>query len=232
MCDRGSFVKNHCTSNSTSSVCVICEENTYIDHPNGHDKCFRCKDCDTWVGLIVKYQCTSTSNTVCECKADHFCQDIDCDYCDKHTQCPPGQYVRKPGTVKTDTVCANCPQGQFSNETDSVLCFPWTTCSSLGLVLYKEGTSSSDSLCKEGRSHIPIVLAVLFPSLVGTIIVRLMCNRPMIQGKSKISDSMAHLRPERNQSQLDVECKNNYPLSREEEAIREGSGENSALERT
>ncbi|KAM3920930.1 tumor necrosis factor receptor superfamily member 14 isoform 2-T4 [Leptodactylus fuscus] len=126
MCDKGSFVKAHCTPQIGSSVCVLCAENTYTDQPNGLTECFRCKECDLGAGLIVKEKCTTISNTVCECKAGHFCLSPDCDLCQEHTQCHPGQYVKKNGTWKTDTVCENCSPGHYSDKDNSLHCLPWT----------------------------------------------------------------------------------------------------------
>ncbi|XP_075695781.1 tumor necrosis factor receptor superfamily member 14 isoform X2 [Rhinoderma darwinii] len=165
-CDKGSFVKAHCTSESSSSVCVICADNLYIDLPNGLTECFRCKECDPGANLAVKEKCTSSKNTVCECKAGHFCPHQDCDICQDHTQCPPGQFVRKSGTPQTDAVCEECPPRHFSNGSNSDECLPWKKCSEMGMVLYKEGTSITDSICKEKRSRILIGVAFLPPVVV------------------------------------------------------------------
>ncbi|XP_075695783.1 tumor necrosis factor receptor superfamily member 14 isoform X3 [Rhinoderma darwinii] len=116
-CDKGSFVKAHCTSESSSSVCVICADNLYIDLPNGLTECFRCKECD-------------------------------------------------PGTPQTDAVCEECPPRHFSNGSNSDECLPWKKCSEMGMVLYKEGTSITDSICKEKRSRILIGVAFLPPVVV------------------------------------------------------------------
>ncbi|KAG8537442.1 hypothetical protein GDO81_024520, partial [Engystomops pustulosus] len=93
----GSFVKAHCNAEFTSSVCVLCADDTYMDHPNGLNKCFRCRDCDSGFNLVVKEKCTSSSNTICECKAGHFCLNQNCDFCQEYTQCLPGAYVKMPG---------------------------------------------------------------------------------------------------------------------------------------
>ncbi|KAG8569078.1 hypothetical protein GDO81_014253 [Engystomops pustulosus] len=125
MCDKGSFVKAHCNAEFTSSVCVICADDTYMDHPNGLTECFRCRDCDSGSNLVVKEKCTSSSNTICECKAGHFCQNEDCDFCQQYKSCQPGEYVKAPGTKRTDTVCEKCPPRHFSNESNAKECFPW-----------------------------------------------------------------------------------------------------------
>ncbi|XP_066461678.1 tumor necrosis factor receptor superfamily member 5-like isoform X2 [Eleutherodactylus coqui] len=129
-----------------------------------------CPMCERGAGLIVKERCTTTSNTVCECQVGRFCLNQECDLCQEHTQCKPGQYVKKPGTGRTDTVCENCPPGHFSNETNSNVCFPWSKCSEFGFVEFKEGNSITDALCKAERGHLWAFLALLSPGFVAIIV--------------------------------------------------------------
>ncbi|XP_073441481.1 tumor necrosis factor receptor superfamily member 14 isoform X3 [Dendrobates tinctorius] len=162
MCDKGSFVKAHCTKELSSSVCVICADTTYMDHPNGLTECFRCKECDSGVNLIETQKCTESSNTVCECSAGHFCVSPECDICQEHTQCQPGQYVKKPGDPVKDTECDICTEGHYSDTNNAPECSLWTKCMELGQILYKEGSATADSICKEKRSHIVAVSAFVF----------------------------------------------------------------------
>ncbi|XP_069802512.1 tumor necrosis factor receptor superfamily member 14 isoform X2 [Dendropsophus ebraccatus] len=166
MCDKGSFVKTHCISSSSSSVCVICADNTYMDHPNGLTACFRCKECDAGSGQIIKERCTTTSDTKCECKPGYFCMTQDCDLCQLHTPCPPGQYIKEPGTGWSDTVCAECQPRHYSNRSNSVQCFPWKKCSDSGLVHHKDGNSTADSTCIERRGRPGIAISFVLWSLV------------------------------------------------------------------
>ncbi|XP_069596824.1 tumor necrosis factor receptor superfamily member 14 isoform X2 [Ranitomeya imitator] len=168
MCDKGSFVKSHCTKELSSSVCVICADTTYMDHPNGLTECFRCKECDSGANLVVKQKCTETSNTVCECSAGHFCKSQECDMCQVYTECQPGHYVKKPGTPVTNTECDECPKGHYSDRNNAAQCYPRTNCVELGQILYKEGNSTADSICKEKRSR--FLLAVAFVPLLAVII--------------------------------------------------------------
>ncbi|XP_053308217.1 tumor necrosis factor receptor superfamily member 14 [Spea bombifrons] len=141
-CNPGSVVKTHC-SDITSTVCIPCTDETYMDHPNGVTKCLRCKACDSGAGLITKKACTYTSNTECDCETGSFC-DVHCDICQKHKICSPGERVKINGTKRTDTVCEQCPEGTFRNETMSD-CIPWTKCSSGSVE--KAGTNTSDIVC-------------------------------------------------------------------------------------
>ncbi|XP_044137775.1 tumor necrosis factor receptor superfamily member 14 isoform X2 [Bufo gargarizans] len=172
MCDKGRFVKAHCTLESSSSTCVLCAPSTYMDHANGLTECFRCKECDLGAGLVAKVTCTITSNTICECTTGQFCLNEDCDLCHDHLRCPPGQYVKKPGTPRMDTVCEKCPPGHYSKENNSAECSPWTKCQESGLIPYREGTSTTDSECKDKRSHVPIAVAI-FPLSVIVLVILL-----------------------------------------------------------
>ncbi|XP_066461676.1 tumor necrosis factor receptor superfamily member 5-like [Eleutherodactylus coqui] len=247
MCDKGSFVGAHCASELSSSRCVICRDNTYMDQPNGYTSCFRCKDCDFGAGLKVKERCTTTSNTVCECQVGHLCLNQECDLCREHTQCHPGQYVKKPGTGRTDTVCENCPPGHFSNETNSSACFPWTRCSELGFVDFKEGNSTTDALCKEKRGHLWIFLALLS---TGMVVIIVLCNTfykldflqvkcpkaalPRGANPAEISEcpQQDHTEIQQDFHSDNIQKQQEYPLSEEEQGITEAGSEDRDVERT
>ncbi|XP_069596825.1 tumor necrosis factor receptor superfamily member 14 isoform X3 [Ranitomeya imitator] len=183
MCDKGSFVKSHCTKELSSSVCVICADTTYMDHPNGLTECFRCKECDSGADLVVKQKCTESSNTVCECSAGHFCVSPECDICKDYTECQPGHYVKKSGDPVTDTECDVCPKGHYSNTNNAAQCSPWTKCVELGQILFKEGNSTTDSICKEKRSR--ILLAVVLVPVLAVIIYVVTNLRVSKRGKNK-----------------------------------------------
>ncbi|CAH2320029.1 tumor necrosis factor receptor superfamily member 14 isoform X1 [Pelobates cultripes] len=146
-CPSGNVVKNHCTD-AVSTVCIPCVDNTYMDHPNGETKCLRCKICDKGAGLVTKKACTYTSNTVCDCERGSFCRSVsgkECDMCERHKTCPPGEMVKRYGTNRMDTECEKCPEGTFRNKTMSN-CTKWTACAS-GIII-QQGTSTNDTICK------------------------------------------------------------------------------------
>ncbi|XP_073513021.1 tumor necrosis factor receptor superfamily member 14-like isoform X1 [Phyllobates terribilis] len=173
MCDKGFFMKANCIKELISSVCIICAEMSK-NHPNGLTECFRCKDCGA--NFIVKQNCTESSNTVCECSADHFCVNPDCYICQDYTQCQPGQYVKKPGALVTDTECEKCPEGHYSDRNNAAECSPLKKCEELGQILDKEGNSTADSICKEKRSHIGAGLALAHVSLLLAVIIYVIRN--------------------------------------------------------
>ncbi|KAM4650421.1 tumor necrosis factor receptor superfamily member 14 [Discoglossus pictus] len=155
MCSSGNVVKKHCTSQS-STECIPCVYPSYMDHPNGETKCLRCKHCDSGAGLITKDECTYITNTVCECKPGFFCPEghaIECDLCQAHKKCIPGEWVKQPGTATSDVVCEACPFGFYSNEIMSRDCKPWTKCSDIGRTKHSDGTDTSDAICGHILRH-------------------------------------------------------------------------------
>uniref|UniRef100_A0A8C5Q0F5 TNFR-Cys domain-containing protein n=1 Tax=Leptobrachium leishanense TaxID=445787 RepID=A0A8C5Q0F5_9ANUR len=165
-CVSGKVVKTHCTK-TTSTVCIPCVDNTYMDHPNGEIKCLRCKTCDKGAGLITIKKCTYTSNTECGCEDGSFCpvaNAIECDMCQKHKKCQAGEEVKSNGTKLKDTECEKCREGTFSNDT-MTHCAAWTKCLE-GKRVKMNGNSTHDTICKELsiRNRTLIAISVLFPA--------------------------------------------------------------------
>ncbi|XP_075047802.1 tumor necrosis factor receptor superfamily member 14-like [Mixophyes fleayi] len=169
MCPPGNVVSVHCTTAISSTSCVPCIEGTYMDHPNGETKCLRCRDCDIGAGLVVKSKCTYTSDAVCQCTDGYFCSADDtlqCDLCQQYRTCEPGQYIKALGTMRTDTVCEDCPPGHFSNKSMSSSCTPWTECS----VVKKPGSSTSDPICGR-RSRLSLIGSVIVCIVVAMYVI-------------------------------------------------------------
>ncbi|XP_077943803.1 tumor necrosis factor receptor superfamily member 5 isoform X4 [Gasterosteus aculeatus] len=175
MCHEGSVVKRDCTPQS-GTRCVPCVDGTYMDRPNGLNKCFPCSSCDQGRGLFAKQNCTSTSDTVCDVIDGHFCTDLiedkECRSTRRHSDCKPGHRVKEPGTRRTDTTCEPCPAGSFSLE--GVNCSLWTTCSE-NQVEVKGGNLTSDTVCGAAPRHlyglIAVPVVVLVMVLIGTPVV-------------------------------------------------------------
>ncbi|XP_073459110.1 tumor necrosis factor receptor superfamily member 14 isoform X1 [Aquarana catesbeiana] len=178
MCHIGTVVKTHCTSTSSSNVCIPCVKGTYMDHPNGVTKCLKCTECDTGGGLLEIKECTYTSNAVCDCKPGYYCSGEKgaCDLCQPHSICDIGQYIKVQGTSKTDNVCEACPPGYFSTENMSKTCTAWTECIEQGRQKSSQGTSTSDSVCVAGRSHFCKVIG-LCTSIFITFVVYLLVRK-------------------------------------------------------
>ncbi|XP_067465017.1 tumor necrosis factor receptor superfamily member 14-like [Thunnus thynnus] len=172
----GSRVKTDCTKISSTS-CLPCTDETYMNHPTGLKQCFICANCDAGSGLQIKTSCTSTSNTVCQPLEGFYCMDSTEDGCVKalkHTSCQPGQYIRQKGTNRTDTVCDDCQPGYFSQ--DGVNCTAWTICSETQ-VMVKEGTQTNDVVCgSASRNRYSLFLPLLlFSSLTLVLVSRGWC---------------------------------------------------------
>ncbi|XP_065102941.1 tumor necrosis factor receptor superfamily member 14-like [Paramisgurnus dabryanus] len=158
MCAPGNHVYWDCTVD-TSTTCVPCPESSYTDEPNGLMKCFTCSMCDAVIGLRVKKACTRTADTICEPQEGFYCTDQNkhsCTLAEKHTKCNPGQYIKQTGTAFTDTICANCTDGTYSNGS-LMACQPHSKCDIKGLTEIKAGTKSSDVECEEST---PVALIV------------------------------------------------------------------------
>ncbi|XP_056629114.1 tumor necrosis factor receptor superfamily member 14-like [Triplophysa dalaica] len=152
MCAPGNHVYWHCTED-TSTTCVPCPESTYTDEPNGLLKCLSCSVCDTAKGIRVRKGCTSTADVICEPQEGFYCiyrNKHICTLAVKHSKCSPGQYIKQTGTAFTDTLCANCTNGTYSNGTLSA-CQPHTKCDIKGLTEIEAGTTSTDAEC--GKSY-------------------------------------------------------------------------------
>ncbi|XP_042286841.1 tumor necrosis factor receptor superfamily member 14-like isoform X1 [Thunnus maccoyii] len=175
-CPAGSRVKTDCTKISSTS-CLPCTDETYMNQPTGLKQCFICANCDAGSGLQIKTSCTSTSNTVCQPLEGFYCMDSTEDGCVKalkHTSCQPGQYIRQKGTNRTDTVCYNCQPGYFSQ--DGVNCTAWTICSETQ-VMVKEGNQTNDVVCgSASRNRYSLFLPLLlFSSLTLVFVSRGWC---------------------------------------------------------
>ncbi|XP_040919209.1 tumor necrosis factor receptor superfamily member 21-like isoform X3 [Toxotes jaculatrix] len=98
--DAGTVVRRDCTEQS-GTQCIPCADGTFMNHPNGLNKCFPCTSCVPALGLFSKQKCTATSDTVCDVLSGYFCKsladDTGCIMAEKHTKCAPGQRTEQPG---------------------------------------------------------------------------------------------------------------------------------------
>ncbi|XP_070110763.1 tumor necrosis factor receptor superfamily member 14-like isoform X1 [Equus caballus] len=169
--DEGYRVKQTCVE-LTGMLCIPCAPGTFSAQVNGLSKCLPCRPCDPAMGLVIKWDCSSTENTECGCDQGHFCvseKGDDCVKCQPHTTCRPGQRVRERGTERQDTVCEDCQPGTFSPNGTLGECRPWTKCSGLFEMEVEPGTSSTDITCSS--RGLSVLVGVLVLVLAGLIVL-------------------------------------------------------------
>lgn len=96
-CPPGTFVAQHCSRNSLT-LCKPCPSPYYTQYWNYLESCLYCNVvCDR---LEVEVQpCNGTHNRVCQCKPGYY---SDSDFCLRHSTCPMGAEVARPGAYGGD----------------------------------------------------------------------------------------------------------------------------------
>ncbi|XP_072522221.1 tumor necrosis factor receptor superfamily member 1B [Salminus brasiliensis] len=154
-CKPGFRLLTECTA-SKDTVCEECQKGMYSDTMNFYPNCFRCNVCDENKKMVYTRTCTSISNSDCACRPGWFCflqlGSQPCSQCKKHLTCPPGKGAKSPGTHKTNIKCIGCPEGTFSNETNSEPCRPHTQCEAQGRAVLHRGSSTTDTVCENLKS--------------------------------------------------------------------------------
>ncbi|XP_076857397.1 uncharacterized protein LOC143511705 [Brachyhypopomus gauderio] len=171
MCNIGSVVLRDCKGDS-STTCIPCSPATYMNKPNGLQKCFPCKICDHGQGLSVSKVCTTIENTVCGVLDGFYCRDYTVDECTfalKHKKCQPGQEGKVQGTTISDTVCEACPHGFYSPL--GVNCTKWTDCSSRNEDVSEKGSSVQDVTCKPRRDRNGLIAVFIVAAFLGLLVL-------------------------------------------------------------
>ncbi|XP_068425548.1 tumor necrosis factor receptor superfamily member 5 [Clinocottus analis] len=182
-CDRcaaGQYMLNECDNTHTTN-CTKCVPGRYTATKNHLPKCHVCKDCSSINNQKKVKDCTAQENTVCRCMPGFYCSNDDCDHCWPLTNCNLGEGVKVQATYTNDTICAPCPVGAYSNVTDfHSTCQTHTRCEDLGRVLKTPGTSTTDAICGNFKSHCPWILPTSLWSgllLTALILLGLICWR-------------------------------------------------------
>ncbi|XP_038678138.1 tumor necrosis factor receptor superfamily member 14-like isoform X4 [Scyliorhinus canicula] len=161
VCSPGTIVYSHCQGN-VGTKCKPCTDGKYMEHPNGLEKCRKCKACDQELGLRVKHVCIYTRNTICGPRKGYYCIDKSCRMGRKHKTCPLGAGVKEKGTHFKDTVCEVCPEGTYSNiDSSTEACVKWTDCKEHKQNQLNPGTSSTDAVCQAQTNPVVIPVAVV-----------------------------------------------------------------------
>ncbi|XP_061919369.1 tumor necrosis factor receptor superfamily member 11B-like [Entelurus aequoreus] len=142
-CPPGTSVRRHCSADRPTE-CRACPERHFADNWHWGDSCQHCTSvCKE--RQLVKQECNSTHDRVCECAAGFH---LVVEFCITHSPCPSGYGVAALGTPVSDTVCEPCPVGLFSSRRSSTEpCRPHRNCTDVGMKTLRWGTSASNSIC-------------------------------------------------------------------------------------
>ncbi|XP_037640149.1 tumor necrosis factor receptor superfamily member 5 [Sebastes umbrosus] len=173
-CAAGQYLKAHC-DNTKATECAECGRGFYTATKNYMTKCQICRNCNSSNKQKKVKDCTAQEDTVCECVNGYYCSNDDCDHCVRVTYCPVGKGVKVQATRTNDIICAPCEDGTYSNVTDfHSPCQTQTRCKDLGRELKTPGTSTTDTICGNFKSHCTWILpAGLWSGLVLTALVLL-----------------------------------------------------------
>ncbi|KAM4569041.1 tumor necrosis factor receptor superfamily member 6B-like [Fundulus diaphanus] len=141
-CPPGTYRAAHCTA-TTPTKCEPCKRGHFTELWNYLPRCLYCNNFCTH-NEEVETECSPFKNRVCRCKAGFYMRD---DFCDRHSECGPGNGVLTLGTPTKDTVCVKCPKGYFSNSSSaSDQCVKHQHCSNGDIVLL-HGSAFHDTVC-------------------------------------------------------------------------------------
>ncbi|XP_037108613.1 tumor necrosis factor receptor superfamily member 1B isoform X2 [Syngnathus acus] len=150
-CPPGSRLTRECNGTS-ESVCEPCQHEQYMESWNYAPNCFPCAKCKAHKGLQVASACSPSAMSKCACRPGMYCimnSDEHCTACHQHTSCKAGYEVFMPGTADSNVKCKRCRNGTFSDTSSTTEpCRPHTNC--YGRPVLREGTSTSDTVCKPG----------------------------------------------------------------------------------
>ncbi|XP_051956201.1 tumor necrosis factor receptor superfamily member 1A-like isoform X2 [Xyrauchen texanus] len=116
-CEAGTYVSEKCSRGQEKGMCTPCETGTYAEHPTGMEQCLQCSQCHRDQKVVA--ECTSTSNTKCECKPGSFClPDEPCEVCKKCAQCKADEEEVRSCTPTANTKCKKRPSNPTEDPTD------------------------------------------------------------------------------------------------------------------
>ncbi|XP_028265572.1 tumor necrosis factor receptor superfamily member 5 isoform X2 [Parambassis ranga] len=160
MCPPGTSMTS--LSTCTEPNCSPCGNNEYQDKYTTEQKCTLQPYCDPNKNFKAAVHTSKKSRTTCLCEEGFHCSSKECITCIPHTSCPPGEGAVSIGDHAHDTVCKECPEGSFSDESSwSGACKQWTVCKT-GFYVSQRGTARSDNTCVEsGPSPAAYVVPIL-----------------------------------------------------------------------
>ncbi|XP_041337031.1 tumor necrosis factor receptor superfamily member 26-like isoform X2 [Pyrgilauda ruficollis] len=106
-CEAGTFVADHCSASHLKGRCEPCKEGKgFTAHENGLEECLPCKQCKE--DQITLRPCNLTQDAECQCKQGYFCDDEDCEMCQRSSQKhPDGKEIVLNSTDTTELGLTN-----------------------------------------------------------------------------------------------------------------------------
>lgn len=141
-CPKGEFI-------TKSGNCQPCPNGTYSDRINS-TRCYQCEICRGRHNIPTK-PCSSTTNSICNCKPGYYFQ-YSVLYCSKCRTCGIGRGVKKNCTRNSNTVCAPCEKGTYSDSKDLSRCKPCTKCKK-GDTVKEECMKKRNTVCHNGKQN-------------------------------------------------------------------------------
>ncbi|CAN0051792.1 unnamed protein product [Lampetra fluviatilis] len=172
LCHIGSFKVRDCEASGKETVCDLCTPGTFMDEPNHSDRCMRCRECDTVAGFVVTKNCSNKLNTECRCRDGMYVNPHYSWICLHCQTCQQGHKATQPCTSFTDTECAPCLDGEYSDGHNCLSCL---RCEDQHLETEQPCKPNSNTQCKK-HSNTVIVVTVSVLCLFIVIIV-VMCMK-------------------------------------------------------
>lgn len=176
LCRPGERLDKECTK-SSETICVACKTEEYQDKWNQEPNCLPHQYCDENLGFQKISEGTPERNVDCVCQDGKHCSSTECETCVLNTPCGPGYGVTRKAEKNSDTECAPCPSGTFSNVTsDTELCKDWQRCTSSQLEI-RPGTPITDVVCGPRPKsstwiYIVVILMILIIGLLVFFFIR------------------------------------------------------------
>ncbi|XP_032824943.1 tumor necrosis factor receptor superfamily member 6-like [Petromyzon marinus] len=173
LCHIGSFKVRDCEASGKETVCDLCTPGTYMDEPNHSDRCMRCRECDAVAGFVVAKNCSNKLNTECRCRDGMYVNPHYSGICLHCHTCQQGHKTTQPCTPLTDTECAPCLDGEYSDGHNCLSCL---RCEDQHLETEQPCRPNSNTQCKKHSNMLVIVVTVSLLCLFIVIIV-VMCMK-------------------------------------------------------
>ncbi|XP_068120100.1 tumor necrosis factor receptor superfamily member 5 isoform X1 [Hyperolius riggenbachi] len=179
LCRPGQSLVKECSANSDTE-CMNCKAGEYQDKWNRETSCILHTDCDENRGFTMLSDGTTEKNVNCSCQEGKHCSNANCETCISNTPCGPGEGVTQKANRFSDTQCAPCPEGTFSNVTsDTEACIKWQSCPDSQKEVH-QGTDITDVVCGPHQTNsvwIYVLLVVIALTCLSALFILFVQNQ-------------------------------------------------------